>query len=92
MTDQIRDLFQNFIAPQLEAIKDEIQAVEAKTSPADPKLKDHYQELNERVENLRNELQTISNNVSRLDQKLDLAMASITDSLFNLRRELLPKK
>ena len=79
MTDQLKDLFQTLIAPQLEAIKGEIHAVEAKTAAADPRLAGHYRDLADKVDHLHREFMTLSADIARLDQKLDLITASLAD-------------
>src|SRR5262245_33142560 len=86
MIEEIREMFQNFIAPQLEGIRGDIRAV-------DTKVDSFRREL---LSEIRRVEEVLSSDFVRLEQKVDLKMEhfdtklqSLSDKLELQRRELL---
>ncbi len=80
MIEEIRDLFQNFIAPQLEGIKGDIRALDSKTESFRRELLSEIR----RVEDV------LSADFVRLEEKVDLKLANVDTKLtaMNERQEL----
>jgi uncharacterized protein YqgV (UPF0045/DUF77 family) len=90
MLEDIKELFQAFIAPQLEGIKGDIRALDvkldAKISALDTKIESYRREL---IAEIRRVEETLSTDFVRLEQKVDLRLASMDEKLEAFRRELL---
>ena len=86
MIEEIREMFQNFIAPQLEGIRGDIRAV-------DVKVDSFRREL---LSEIRCVEEVLSSDLVRLEQKVDLKfehfdtkLQGLSDKLELQRRELL---
>ncbi len=86
MIEEIRELFQNLIAPQLEGIRGDIRA-------ADMKVESFRREL---LVEIRRVEEVLSTDFVRLEQKVDLRLANVDTRLAAInekmdlqRRELL---
>ena len=86
MLDDIKELFQSFIAPQLEGIRGDIRALDAKIGAVDTKVESFRREL---VAEIHRVEQTLSTDFVRLEDKLDLRLASMDQKLDSFRREML---
>ena len=93
MIEQIKELFQNLIAPQLEGIKGDIRAldakfgtVEAKIDGVDAKVESYRREL---LAGIRRVEEVLSTDFVRLEDKVDLRLSSMNEKLELHRRELL---
>jgi hypothetical protein len=93
MIDDIKELFQAFIAPALEGLRGDIRALDAKIGGLDAKIGG----LDVKVEAYRRELlaeihrveQVLSTDFVRIEQKVDLRLASMDEKLELFRREML---
>ena len=86
MIDEIKELLQSFLAPQLEGIRGDIRALDAKIGSVDTKVESFRREL--LAEILRVE-QTLSTNFVRLEQKVDLSLGAMIEKMDLFRREML---
>ena len=86
MIEEIKELFQSFIAPQLEGIKGDIRAL-------DSKLESYRRELLAEVRRVEQGTyaieRTLSTDFVRLEQKVDLSLTAMTEKLDLFRREML---
>jgi len=78
MIEEIRELFQNFIAPQLEGIRGDIRATNMKVEGIRREL----------LAEIRRVEEVLSTDFVRLEQKVDLRLANI-DSRFVSKNEKL---
>jgi hypothetical protein len=89
MIEEIRELFQNFIAPQLESIRGEIKAIDARIGALDFKLEAKIETLDTKVESFRRELlseirrveEVLSADFVRLEERVDLRLANMGTQL-----------
>jgi hypothetical protein len=96
MIEEIKELFQSFIAPQLEVIKGDIRALDSKLEAKIDGVETKIGALDVKVESYRRELlaeihrveqgtyvieKTLSTDFSRLEQKVDLSLASMTEKI-----------
>src|SRR5207249_396661 len=77
MIDEIKELLQSFLAPQLEGIRGDIRALDAKIASIDMKLESKIDALDMKVD--------------ALDMKLDAKIGSVDTKVESFRRELLAK-
>jgi hypothetical protein len=97
MLEDIKELFQAFIAPQLEGIKGDIGALDIKLDAKIETLDTKIGSLDTKIESHRRELlsemhrieQTLSTEFVRLEQKVDLRLGSMDEKLDLFRREML---
>ena len=104
MIEEIKELFQSFIAPQLEGIKGDIRALAAKLDAKIDGVDAKIGALDVRVESYRRKLlaeirrveqgtyaieKTLSTDFVPLEQRLDLSRAAMTDKMDLFRREML---
>jgi hypothetical protein len=104
MVEEIKELFQSFIAPQLEGIKGDIRAldskldakidgVEAKIGSVDVKIESYRRELLAEIRRVEQGTylieKTLSTDFTRLEQKVDLSLAAMTEKMDLFRREML---
>jgi hypothetical protein len=97
MLDDIKELFQAFIAPQLEGIKGDIRAldmkIDTKIDSLDTKIESYRRELLAEMRGLDQVIlrveKTLSTDFVRLEQKVDLRLGSMDDKLDLFRREML---
>jgi len=97
MIEQIKELFQNFIAPQLEGIKGDIRALDAKFDARLETVETKIDGVDSKVESFRRELlseirrveEVLSTDFVRLEDKVDLRLGSMNEKLELHRRELL---
>ena len=104
MIEDIKELLQSFLAPQLEGIRGDIRAFDAKLDALDAKLDFKMETVNARfdaldvkVESYRRELlaeihrveHTLSTDFVRLEQKMDLSLGAMTEKMDLFRREML---
>ena len=90
MLEDIKELFQAFIAPQLEGIKGDIRdldtKLDAKIGAIDTKIESHRRKLLAEMHRIE---QTLSAEFVRLEQKVDLRLGSMDEKLDLFRREML---
>ena len=86
MLDDIKELFQAFIAPQLEGIRGDLRAVDARIGTVDAKVESFRRELLAEIHRVE---QVLSTDFVRLEQKLDLRLASMDEKLDLFRRQML---
>ena len=104
MIEQIRELFQTLIAPQLEGIKGDIRALDAKFDAKFKTVEAEFETVrikiegvDSKVESYRRELlaeirrveEVLSADFVRLEEKVDLRLGSMNEKLELHRRELL---
>jgi phage host-nuclease inhibitor protein Gam len=101
MIEEIRELFQNFIAPQLESIKGDIRALDTKIDSFRNELlaeihrveKVQAAEFNRLEQVLSTDLvrleQKVDTNLVRLEEKMDTKLGAMNEKLELQRRELL---
>jgi hypothetical protein len=77
MIEEIRDLFQNLIAPQLEGIRGDIRALDAKIQSVDSKCEFRRELLAE----IRRVEEGLSSDFVRLEQKVDLQLGIMNEKL-----------
>jgi hypothetical protein len=95
--EQIRELFQTLIAPQLEGIKGDIRALDAKFDAKFETVRIKIDGVDSKVESYRRELlaeirrveEVLSADFVRLEEKVDLRLGSMNEKLELHRRELL---
>jgi hypothetical protein len=89
MIESIRELFQNFIAPQLESIKGEIKALDSNFEARIDALDAKFETLDTKVGSFRTELLAeirrvegvLSADFVRLEEKVDLRLANMDTQL-----------
>ena len=90
MLEDIKELFQSFIAPALEGIRGDIRALDAKSdarfNTLDTKIESYRRELLSEIHRVE---QVLSTDFVRLEQKVDLRLASMDEKMELFRRELL---
>ena len=78
MIEEIRELFQNLIVPQLDGIKGDIRALDAKFSgkieTIDTKVESFRREL---LSEIRRVEEVLSTDFVRLEEKVDLRLAGV---------------
>ena len=104
MIGEIEELFQSFIAPQLEGIKGDIRVLDSKLESKIDGVETKIGSLDVKVESYRRELlaeirrveqgtylieKTLSTDFSPLEQKVDLSLAAMTEKMDVFRREML---
>jgi hypothetical protein len=97
MIEQIKELFQTLIAPQLEGIKGDIRALDAKFDAKFETVRIKIDGVDSKVESCRRELpaeirrveEVLSADFVRLENKVDLRLGSMNEKLGLHRRELL---
>jgi hypothetical protein len=95
--EQIRELFQTLIAPQLEGIKGDIRALDAKFDAKFETVRIKIDGVDSKVESYRRELlaeirrveEVLPTDFVRLEEKMDLRLGSMNEKLELHRRELL---
>jgi hypothetical protein len=86
MIEDIKELFQAFIAPQLEGIKGDIRAIDTKIGTLDRTMESYRRELLAEIHRVE---RTLSTDFARLEQKVDLRLLSMDEKLVLFRREML---
>ena len=86
MLEDIRELFQALLVPQLEGIKGELKAINARIDGVDVKLESYRREL---LAEIRRVDETLSADFVRLESKVDVRLATLDERMEALRRELL---
>lgn len=89
MIEEIRELFQNFIAPQLEGIKGDICALDARFGAMLQTVEAKIDGVNSNVESYRRELlaeirrveEVLSTDFVRLEEKVDLRLGGMNEKL-----------
>ena len=97
MIEQIRELFQTLIAPQLEGIKGDIRALDTKFDAKFETVRIKIDGVESKVESYRRELlaeirrveEVLSADFVRLEEKVDLRLGCMNEKLELHRRELL---
>jgi hypothetical protein len=97
MLEDIKELFQAFIAPQLEGIKGDIRAldmkIDTKMDSLDIKIESYRRELIAEMRGMDQGIQrvekTLSTELIRLEQKVDLRLASMDEKIDLFRRQIL---
>jgi hypothetical protein len=104
MIEDIKDLLQTIIAPQLEGIKGDIRALDTKIGALDSKTDFKFDLLEARigavdtkVDSFRREVlaevhrveSTLSSEFVRLEEKVDLRLGSMNEKIDLFRREML---
>src|SRR5437867_7359518 len=85
MIEEIRELFQNFIAPQFEGIKGDIRALDAKVSALDTRMESFRREL---LSEIRRVDEVLSADFVRLEEKVDLRLANVDTRLTAMNEKL----
>ena len=89
MIEEIRELFQNFIAPQLESIKGDIKALDSKIGNLDTKIDWKIESLRrEFLAELRRVEEVLSTDFVRLEEKVDLRLANVDTKLAAMNEKL----
>src|SRR5438552_17995073 len=78
MIEEIRELFQNFIAPQLEGIRGDIRAIAADIRAVDVKVESYRREV---LSEIRRVEEVLSADFVRLEEKVDLKLANFDTKL-----------
>ena len=78
MIEEIRELFQNFIAPQLEGIRGDIRATNMKVEGIRREL----------LAEIRRVEEVLSTDFVRLEQKVDLRLANIDSRFVSMNEKL----
>jgi len=86
MIEEIRELFQNFIAPQLESIKGEIKGLDSKITSVDWKIESLRREL---LAEIRRVEEVLSTDFVRLEEKVDLRLVNVDMKLVGMNEKLL---
>src|SRR5712691_2731542 len=96
MIEETKELFQSFIAPQLEGIKRDIRALDSKLDAKIDGVEAKIGSLDVKIESYRRELlaeircvqqgtyvieKTLSTDFARLEQKVDLSLAAMTEKM-----------
>ncbi len=97
MLEDIKELFQTFIAPQLEGIRGDIRALDAKIGAVDTKVESFRRELLAEIHRVEQVLstdfvrmeQTVDLRLAAMDQKFDSRLTSMDGKLDSFRREML---
>jgi hypothetical protein len=79
MIEEIRELFQHFIAPQLEGIRGDIRALDAR-------VESYRREL---LAEIRRVEEVLSTDFVRIEDKIDLRLGAMNEKIDLQRRELL---
>jgi len=85
MLEDIKELFQSFIAPQLEGIRGDIRALDAKIGAVDTKVESFRREMLAEIHRVE---QVLSTDFVRLEQKLDLGLAAVDVRLVSMDEKL----
>jgi len=85
MIEEIRELFQNLIAPQFEGIKGDIRALDAKVSAVDTRMESFRREL---LSEIRRVDEVLSADFVRLEEKVDLRLANVDTRLTAMNEKL----
>ena len=85
MIEEIRELFQNLIAPQFEGIKGDIRALDAKVSALDTRMESFRREL---LSEIRSVDEVLSADFVRLEEKVDLRLANVDTRLTAMNEKL----
>jgi hypothetical protein len=85
MIEEIKELFQSFIAPAIEGVRGDIRALDAKIGSLDTKIESYRRELLAEIHRVEQGAYTIektlSSDFSRLEQKLDLSLNAMNQKL-----------
>jgi len=94
--EEIKELFQSFIAPQLEGIKGDIRALDSQLDARIDGVGAKIEAVDVNVESYRHEVRaeihrveqgtyaierTLSKDFARLEQKVDLSLAAMTEKM-----------
>ena len=85
MVEEIRELFQNFIAPQLERIKGELKGLDCKIMSVDWKIESLRREL---LAEIRHVEGVLSTDFVRLEGKVDLRLANVDTRFAGMNEKL----
>jgi len=86
MIEEIRDLFQNLLAPQLEGIRGDLRAVAADVRALDVKVESYRREV---LSEIRRVEEVLSTDFVRLEEKVDVRLAAMNEKIDMQRREVL---
>jgi hypothetical protein len=97
MIDDIRELFQTLLVPQLEGIKGELKTVNTRIDSLDMKVESFRRELTSEIrrvdEKLSAEIRRVEDTLSadfvRIESNVDVRLVSMDQRMESLRRELL---
>src|SRR5437867_12179807 len=82
MIEEIKELLQSFLAPQLEAIRGDIRALDAKVDKVDTKIDAVDMKLEGKIDALNMKIEA-------LDMKVDAKIGTVDMKVESFRRELL---
>jgi hypothetical protein len=86
MLDEIKEFFQSFLAPQLEGIRGDIRALDAKLEANTLMLDARIAAVDTKVESYRREPLS---ELRRVEEKMDTRLGAMDQRLESFRRELL---
>jgi hypothetical protein len=88
MIEELKELFQAFIAPALEGIRGDLRALSAEIKGVDTKVDSYRRELLAEIHRVE---ATLSADFVRLESKVDLRLAAMDEKLDLFRRDCSPK-
>jgi hypothetical protein len=97
MIDDIRELFQSLLVPQLEGIKGELKSVNVRIDSLEMALGARIDAVDTKIESYRRETiaeirrveETLSADFVRIESNVDVRLTSMDQRMESLRRELL---
>ena len=85
MIEEIKDLFQSFIAPAIEGVRGDIRALDTKISALDTKIESYRRELLAEVHRVEQGTyaieKTLTSDFARLEQKVDLSLSAMNQRM-----------
>jgi hypothetical protein len=85
MIEEIRELFQSLIAPQLEGIRGDIRALDARVAALDTKMESFRREL---LSEIRRVDEVLSADFVRMEEKVDLRLANVDTRLTAMNEKI----
>ncbi len=89
MIDDVKELFQSFIAPQLEGIKGELVAINARIDAQDAKFEARFEALDTKFEALDTKFEARFEAIDTRFEALDMKFGTISPRMEAYRGELL---
>ena len=93
MIEELRELLQAIVIPQLEAIRGDIRRLEAKVDAIAMKLEGYRRELVPKIGGLESEIRrvedTLSSDFVRMESIVDVRLNAMNEKIDTFRRELL---
>ena len=93
MIEELRELLQAIVIPQLEAIRGDIRRLEAKVDAIAMKLEGYRRELVPKIGGLESEIRrvedTLSSDFVRMESIVDIRLNAMNEKIDTFRRELL---